>query len=76
MFDDISACAWMTLFRYYQDQQMSDQAKAVKQVSFDTIDRGITPSPEVGPEKRNGVHSSKKPGPGSSELQHVQDNGQ
>ena len=55
---------------------MSDQANAAKQVAFDTTDHGITPSPEVGPEKRNWVHSSKKPGPGGSKLQHVQDNGQ
>ena len=55
---------------------MSDQANAVKQVPFNTTHCGITPSPEVGPEKRNGVDSSKEPGPGTSELQHVQDNGQ
>ena len=44
----------------------------VQQVSLDFTDRGLTPLPEVGPEKGKAVCSGEKPGLCTSELQSVQ----
>lgn len=53
---------------------MCEPEMEVQQVSLDFTDRGLTPLPEVGPEKGKAVCSGEKPGLCTSELQSVQEN--
>ena len=54
--------------------KMCEPEMEVQQVSLDFTDRGLTPLPEVGPEKGKAVCSGEKPGLCTSELQSVQEN--
>lgn len=54
--------------------KMCDPEMEVQQVSLDFTDRGLTPLPEVGPEKGKAVCFGEKPGHCTSELQSVQEN--